>query len=471
MTAAAAPVMVLSAVLSAPCAVAAAPSNIHVVDMGTLGGATTVVYDINQQGAATGYSTTSAGQIHAFIYQHGAISDIGTLGGKGSLGTAINDAGQVTGFALTAAGEVHAFLYGNGSMTDLGETGSNSSGNTLNNAGQVAGEVTPVGGTARAALFIAGTQRIFATSGSTSTADFINEQGLVTGIYTDTMGTHVFLDSSKGSSFVDVMPGVATFLAGSRVLSASGALAGNYKPGGINHGFIYAGGKATDIGSLGGGYTVATAINRTGKITGLSAGLDGQRHAFLYNGTTLQDLGTLGGDLSVAYGLNDDDQVTGESTTSVGQLHAFVSQNGALLDLGELVNGLVTGSDVTESKGIGINTSGQVIGLYYISTPTDLQSPLRTRSFIANTGQSSLPVTQLFQALVTAVAGVGPGGSLLAKVESALTKYLVGDIRGSCFSLGALINEVDAQTGKKIDPQIAAQLLQDTNALQAAMGC
>ena len=47
-------------------------------DIGTLGGAITVVNNINQHGDATGYSETSNGQIHAFVYTRGAMHDIGT---------------------------------------------------------------------------------------------------------------------------------------------------------------------------------------------------------------------------------------------------------------------------------------------------------------------------------------------------------------------------------------------------------
>ena len=104
-------------------------------DIGTLGGAITVVNNINQHGDATGYSETSNGQIHAFVYTHGAMHDIGTLGGTGSLGNAINDAGQITGFAVTAAGETHAFLYQNGTMSDLGTAGTASTGKAINQGG------------------------------------------------------------------------------------------------------------------------------------------------------------------------------------------------------------------------------------------------------------------------------------------------------------------------------------------------
>src|SRR6266851_4050010 len=48
------------------------------------------------------------------------ITDLGTLGGAASLGYAINNAGQVVGPALPpGSSHYHAFLYSGGSMTDL----------------------------------------------------------------------------------------------------------------------------------------------------------------------------------------------------------------------------------------------------------------------------------------------------------------------------------------------------------------
>jgi len=270
------------------------------------------------------------------------------------------------------------------------------------------------------------------------------------------------------------MPGSSSFVTGLRTINSSGAVAGNFQSSGVQHGFLYANGTATDIGSLGGGYTVTTAINNPGQVTGISGTANGERHAFIYSansdsaGAGFKDLGTLGASPSVGYALNDAGQVTGESMTSDGTLHAFVMQNGTMIDLGPPLQALAAGNTVIESLGVGINQNGQVIGHYIISTPTDSQMPTKTRSFIASTGASA---TDLFQTLLTAVAGVGPGHSLTAKVERALVLFRAGNTRGSCSTLNAFVNEVNAQTGKKVDLQTAQRLLQDVGALDSALGC
>ncbi len=451
------------------------PPKISLRDIGTLGGSVTVVNDINQHGDATGYSETRNGQIHAFLYARGVIRDIGTLGGTGSLGNAINDAGQITGFAITATGETHAFRYQNGRMSDLGTTGTASIGEAINQAGQVAGDVTLSGAQAKAAVFSSGNTSVLGTPGTGSTSESINDHGQISGTYTEAGVSHVFLYTH--GSVVDLLPGISASVTGTRTINASGVVAGNFEPSGAQHGFLYTNGVATDIGSLGGGYTVTTAISNSGKVTGISSTASGARHAFIYSGRSgnsgggFKDLGTLGVSPSIGYALNESDEVTGESMTSDGTLHAFVTQSGKLVDLGPFIKALVPGKHVTESLGIGINDSGQVIGRYTISTPTDTQMPTTTRSFIAATGLSALSGPELFQTLLSSVAGIGPGNSLTGKVQQAMLLFSVGNTNGSCSGLNALLNEVSAQTGKKITPPTALQLQQETDALQGVIGC
>jgi probable HAF family extracellular repeat protein len=90
------------------------------IDVGTLGGNLSVGRGINDAGQITGYSNTSSGTQHAFLYTNGQMTDLDPTG-ISSLGTAISNAGQVAGsFYLTARGPAHAFMYSNGRMNDLG---------------------------------------------------------------------------------------------------------------------------------------------------------------------------------------------------------------------------------------------------------------------------------------------------------------------------------------------------------------
>jgi hypothetical protein len=61
--------------------------------------------------------------------------------------------------------------------------------------------------------------------------------------------------------------------------------------------------------------------------------------------------------------------------------------------------------------------------------------------------------------------------SLLAKLEGAQRKLDAGHIQGACGSLGAYINEVRAQTGKKLETAYAEELIPDATAIRESLGC
>ena len=98
-------------------------------------------FSINNLGQATGFSTSSGGGYHAFLYDNGVMQDLGTLGGTNSYGRDINDSGQTVGLSdISGDTEEHAFLYSNGVMQDLGTLGGTTSWALgANNSGQVVG--------------------------------------------------------------------------------------------------------------------------------------------------------------------------------------------------------------------------------------------------------------------------------------------------------------------------------------------
>jgi len=86
------------------------------VDLGTLGGTTSVANGINDYGQVTGFSYTSSGATHAFLYAPGdgmvdlnAMRSIGS-GWTLSVAYAINNAGEITGLGTNPSGATHAFL-------------------------------------------------------------------------------------------------------------------------------------------------------------------------------------------------------------------------------------------------------------------------------------------------------------------------------------------------------------------------
>jgi hypothetical protein len=81
------------------------------------------------------------------------------------------------------------------------------------------------------------------------------------------------------------------------------------------------------------------------------------------------------------------------------------------------------------------------------------------------------PVRQQLAALLTEVTGVGPGKSLENKVALAQMDYAAKDVQATCAMLTAFVNEVHAQAGRKISPQLDAKLIADAQAIEAAIGC
>jgi probable HAF family extracellular repeat protein len=72
----------------------------------------------------------------------------------------------------------------------------------------------------------------------------------------------------------------------------------------------------------------------------------------------MTDLGTLGGPYSLAYDINDSRQIVGEAYLSEDVDHAFVYADGIMTDL----NTLTPGSGWTLTQARAINDLGQIVG-------------------------------------------------------------------------------------------------------------
>jgi probable HAF family extracellular repeat protein len=267
-----------------------------IFNLGTLDGASSAGYGINDAGQVAGTAGTSFGG--AFRYSGtpgagGTMTNLGALpGGTGSFAWDINNAGQVTGGSYTIGGTppFHAFLYtgtpgAGGTMADLGTLGGlYSEGRSVNDAGQVAGEAATLG--AEHAFRYSGTPGAggamadLGTLGGTNSLAFgINNAGQVAG-YSQTTGDAAVRDFRYTGT-----------------------------PG--------AGGAMTDLGTLGGTSSAGYAINNAGQVAGYAqTPADAASHAFRYTGTpgaggAMADLGTLGGSDSTGWAMNDAGFVVG----------------------------------------------------------------------------------------------------------------------------------------------------------------
>ncbi|MFZ0917729.1 MAG: DUF3466 family protein [Candidatus Udaeobacter sp.] len=148
-----------------------------------------------------------------------------------------------------------------------------------------------------------------------------------------------------------------------------------------------------DLGTLGGAYAQANAINEAGFITGTADtwNMFVTTHAFIYQPARpykpqMRDLGVLGGLSSYGMAINGNNHVAGYSTLQAnsGQVHAFLHNGNSMIDLGSL-GAKGTNSDV--SVALGVNKSDQVVGYSYL--PGAPGMPLQQVAFLwrPNVGQ------------------------------------------------------------------------------------
>ena len=130
-----------------------------------------------------------------------------------------------------------------------------------------------------------------------------------------------------------------------------------------------------DLGTLGGAYAQAFAINDSGFITGNSQlrGTDSQAiHAFLSpsplgaGAIGMRDLGTLGGPFSYGMAINAKNHVVGYSAINKvdSRVHAFWFDGTGMKDLGSLAPNSSKLED--QSVALGVNSSDTVVGYTYL---------------------------------------------------------------------------------------------------------
>jgi probable HAF family extracellular repeat protein len=145
--------------------------------------------------------------------------------------------------------------------------------------------------------------------------------------------------------------------------------------------FRYGAGQIRDIGTLGGTFSDARAINSNGDVAGFST-LSGTslspNFAFLYSNGQMKDLGTLGGFSSHAYGINDFGEVVGDSYTASGADDAFLYGGGKMTDLGALGS---LGSSAND-----INNVHQVVGASEVANGSGMHAFLWSNGTMKDIG-------------------------------------------------------------------------------------
>jgi probable HAF family extracellular repeat protein len=384
-------------------------STYKLIDTGTSGGPVTLFFSpgfrvLNNGGTATGQSDTSAFDVfapnispflnvdpfapHGFTFRNGVRTDLGGLApGLGAGPNWINDRGDVAGLAESGQIDpqvgipaVVAVLWKDGQIVNLGGLagGFSSNAEAINNRGQVAGaglngvpdpfSMVGVGIQLRAVLWENGTISDLGTlGGPDANAFLINDRGQIAGDSfisatpnpaTGGLDQHVFLWEKGTMQDLGTLGG--TF-SGAAALNEAGQVVGGSTIAGdvANHPFLWDGGAMQDLGTLGGRSGAAFAMNQSGDVVG-RADVPGSKshHGFLWSNRVMTDLGTLSGQAcSTARSVNARRQIVGDGGKCGVGGHGFLWENGSIVDLQNLIP-VESGLRIIE--GVWINDRGEI---------------------------------------------------------------------------------------------------------------
>jgi probable HAF family extracellular repeat protein len=188
-------------------------------DLGTLGGPDAVAFNVNERGQISGCSytdstpnpSTGVPTLEPFIWEHNEMRSLGSLGGTSGCVTDLNNKGQGAGTSnLVGDAVYHPFFWSNGSLTDIGTFGGSSGfPNYMNDAGEVVGQANYPGDVIhRGFLWKDGLLRDLGTLDKCSTAYGINARGQIVGASGDCgPGVHAFLwENGKMKDLTKMIP-------------------------------------------------------------------------------------------------------------------------------------------------------------------------------------------------------------------------------------------------------------------------
>lgn len=276
-----------------------------VLDLGVLGGGNSEANGVNDSGQVVGWSSTTGGGMHGFLWREGKMTDLGSLG-RYSMAKGINNLGQVIGWTDVEGSQKHGFLWEPGrGMKDIGSLGGDwNEANGINARGQIVGyldgRIPFVWANGRATVPSAD------VASRTATAYAINNRGKIVGY--SMYRPCIWLSGLKSSRPTLIGTGDGAAIG----VNDKGQVVGVHKTG---FGFLWEHGRLTDFGAT----TNCMAINDAGTIVGhggayTSMGPDG--FAAIWDHGRMIDLNTLipkdsGWVLYEARGINNVGQIVG----------------------------------------------------------------------------------------------------------------------------------------------------------------
>ena len=183
----------------------------------------------------------------------------------------------------------------------------------------------------------------------------------------------------------------------------------------------------------------------------------------------------INGKPSRARGINDLGVIVGSVDDAPGSTKGFVTtmvpRSGGYVDITIPEGALIQVANQPRTYASGINNAGYISGF---AGYDDLDNPTFPQTFpigFVAVPPAAAQVTSLAATIVSFGLPPGISGSYTTKLESAQAAIASGDIGAACGSLKALANHAQAQSGKKLSPAQAQQVIDQAGDIRRSLGC
>ncbi|HXJ59181.1 MAG TPA: DUF3466 family protein [Verrucomicrobiae bacterium] len=305
------------------------------------------------------------------------VVELGPLDGAASVASAVNNSGQIVGYANTTSNTFyHAAFWSNGGNTSLDQgsfDGDNAAAVGLNNSNQIVGYAYLAGNTVSHAAVWAnhdGGPIDLGSLGGSSVASSVNNSGQIVGYSATPTNWQRALFWPNANSPALPLGSFGGLYDEAFAINDSGQIVGDASAAGTGSRraalWNNSSSAPRDLGTLGLEQSTAWAINKSGQIVGAAAQYTVSFQVlpiFWANGSSAPvPLATLGGNVGAALGLNSSGRIVGYSTATVnGPSHAVLWDNSAspATDLNTL---LPANSGWVLQSAKAINDSGEIVG-------------------------------------------------------------------------------------------------------------